>query len=257
VPSHFGKGYIVTGGASGIGAAVCRVLSDAGAAVAVLDRDEPGAQKVAASLTHGKAFPVDISDPEEVDRAFDVAVAFLKRLDGVAHVAAVDDPRAKASIARFRADGEPLDITSKLGDDQWRRMLAVNLDGTFYVNRAALRVLLPRRSGAIVNVASIAASTPAAGFPHYSASKAGVLGLSRSIALEVADRGIRVNVVAPGAVDTPMLARNPNRTSDSSIPLGRMAKPAELGHVIAFLLSDEASYITGETVHVNGGLAML
>jgi len=254
---HADKAYIVTGGASGIGAAVCRVLSDAGAAVAVLDRDEAGGQAVAASLARGKAFAVDISDPKEVDQAFDAATRFLNGLDGVAHVAAVDDPEAKAAIARFRAGGEPLDITSRLGDEQWRRMLAINLDGTFYVNRAALRVLLPRRRGAIVNVASIAASTPAAGFPHYSASKAGVLGLSRSIALEVADRGIRVNVVAPGAVDTPMLARNPNRTSDSSIPLGRLAQPAELGHVIAFLLSDEASYITGETVHVNGGLAML
>jgi 3-oxoacyl-[acyl-carrier protein] reductase len=250
-------GYIVTGGASGIGAAVCRVLSDAGAAVAVLDRDVAGAETVAASLKRGRAFPVDISDSRQVDQAFDAAVEFLGHLDGVAHVAAVDDPQAKAAIARFRADGEPLDITAQLSDDQWRRMLAVNLDGTFYVNRAALRALLPNRRGAIVNVASIAASTPAAGFPHYSASKAGVLGLSRSIALEVADRGIRVNVVAPGAVDTPMLARNPNRTSATSIPLGRMADPVELARVIAFLLSDQASYITGETVHVNGGLAML
>jgi 3-oxoacyl-[acyl-carrier protein] reductase len=255
--SHASKRYVVTGGASGIGAAVCRVLSDAGAAVAVLDRDVAGAEAVAASLARGQAFGADISDPKQVDWAFGAAVGFLGGLDGVAHVAAVDDPEAKMSIARFRAAGEPLDITAQLRDDQWRRMLAVNLDGTFYVNRAALRVLLPRRSGAIVNVASIAASTPAAGFPHYSASKAGVLGLSRSIALEVADRGVRVNVVAPGAVNTPMLARNPSRSDNSSIPLGRMAEPVELGHVIAFLLSDEASYVTGETVHVNGGLAML
>jgi 3-oxoacyl-[acyl-carrier protein] reductase len=155
-------------------------------------------------------------------------------------------------VAQAVIAGEPIDVTAWLTDEQWRRTMSVNLDGVFFCVRAALRVMLPRRSGSIVNIASAAGVNPVPGLPHYSASKAAVIALTRSVAKEVAGRGVRVNAIAPGGVDTPMAARTPAGVGPA-VPLGRLATPAEIAAAALFLATDESSYVTGETLNVNGG----
>jgi 3-oxoacyl-[acyl-carrier protein] reductase len=248
-----GKVVIVTGGASGIGASVCDRFSSEGGTVIVVDRDGDGAARKAASLKRATSICLDVSVVEQVDAAVNQVVADFGRLDALIHVAGIDDVDTKRSLAEHFAAGTPLDITSRLTDEQWRRMMSVNLDGTFYFLRAALRVMLAQQSGSIVNVASLAGVTSQAGLPHYSAAKAGVLGLTRAVAKEVADRGVRVNAIAPGAIDTPMLGRSPAALV-SAIPMKRLGLPEEIASIALFLATDESAYITGETINVNGGM---
>jgi len=207
---------------------------------------------VAASLARAEAVTLDVTDSAAVDAAFAGAVDRHGRLDVVVNSAGVDDPPVKAAVARAVAAGEPIDVTASLSDEQWRRTMSVNLDGVFYCVRAALRVMLPQGSGSIVNIASSAGVNPMPGIPHYSASKAAVIALTRSVAKEVAGRGVRVNAIAPGGVDTPMAARTPPGVGPT-IPLGRLATAAEIAAAALFLATSEASYVTGETLNVNGG----
>ena len=241
-----GRVAFVTGGGSGIGAAICARFASEGAAVIVADLDGEEAAAVAATVG-GRGVALDVTDSAAVD----VAIAGLDRLDVLVNSAGVDDPPVKAAVARAVAAGEPIDVTAWMTDEQWRRTLTVNLDGTFFCLRAALRPMLAAGSGSIVNIASAAGVNPVPGLPHYSASKAAVIALTRSVAKEVAGRGVRVNAVAPGAVDTPMSGRTPPGVGPS-IPLGRMATPAEIAAAALFLASDESSYVTGEILNVNG-----
>ncbi|WP_327241874.1 SDR family oxidoreductase [Streptomyces sp. NBC_01320] len=248
-----GKVAIVTGGASGIGAGICRRLSAEGASVAVLDRDLAGARAYAEGLARAIAVGVDISSVQEVDRAFQQVTLDLGPVDCVVNSAAIDDPAAKRLIGEQLSQGKPIDITRHLTDEQWRRLSSVNLEGTFNVVRAALREMLPRESGSIVTIASSAGVVGQPGLAHYSAAKAGVLGLTRAVAKEVAGRGVRVNAIAPGAIDTPMLSRAP-ASMVNAIPMGRLGRPDEIAGAALFLVSDDSSYITGETLNVNGGM---
>jgi 3-oxoacyl-[acyl-carrier protein] reductase len=243
---------LVTGGGSGIGAAICERFAGEGAIVVVADRDADGAAVVAASLARAEAVALDVTDSAAVDAVFAGAAARHGRLDVVVNSAGVDDPPVKAAVARAVAAGEPIDITAWLTDEQWRRTMSVNLDGVFYCVRAALRVMLPQGSGSIVNIASSAGVNPLPGIPHYSASKAAVIALTRSVAKEVAGRGVRVYAIAPGGVDTPMAARTPPGVGPA-IPLGRLATAAEVAAAALFLATSESSYITGETLNINGG----
>lgn len=250
---------IVTGGASGIGAAVARALDRAGASVAVLDRDGEGAASISLTLGDSIAIECDVTDPVAVAAAFAKATSRFGTIDAVAHIAGVDDPTAKLAIRNARNAGVPVLITPELTDDQWRRSLAINLDGAFYVTRSAMRCMVPRRRGAIVTMSSVAGISGVAGLPHYSAAKAGVIGLTRSLALEAAAFGIRVNTVAPGSVDTPMVRRGVPAAGAAAAPLstvsplGRIATAEEVADVVVFLLSDSARYVTGETINVSGG----
>lgn len=248
-----GKTAIVTGGASGIGAAVCDLLAAEGATVAIVDRNEEGVRTVAARVTGSVPYRVDVADSGEVDAMARDVIERFGRIDIVVIAHGVDDTDTKARLAEHFQDGTPLDVTSKLTDEQWHRMISVNLDGVFYCVRAALRSMIPRGSGSIVAISSVGGITGGSGMAHYSSSKAGVLGLIRSVAKEVADRGIRVNAIAPGTVQTPMFERSP-RNLGSPVPMQRTAAPHEIATAVLFLASEDASYVTGETLNVNGGM---
>jgi NAD(P)-dependent dehydrogenase (short-subunit alcohol dehydrogenase family) len=232
-----GKVALVTGGASGIGRATVELLR------------EHGVRVVAADITGGDGVePLDVTDEVAVDALVASVVDRYGRLDVAANVAGV--PGAYADIA---------DSSS----DDWRRTLAVNLDGVYFCLRAELRAMLASGSGAIVNVASSAARMGVPGQAAYSASKHGVLGLTKSAALEVARRGIRVNAVCPGTVRTPMLTGFVGGDEEllekmgRRSPMGRLGEPAEIAEAIAWLLSDAASFVTGNAISPDGGVAAI
>lgn len=252
-PEVDGEIALVTGAASGIGAATCRLLAARGALVAGLDVQPPGdwesLDATAMTLT------ADVSDPAAVGSAVEQVLAAHGRLDLVAHAAGVDDPQAKQLIAeQLGAVGE-LDVTSQLSDESWRRMIGINLDGAFHVLRAALVPMLAQRSGAIVGVGSDGGVDGVPGYAHYAAAKGGLHSLYRSVAREVASRGVRINVVAPGVVETAMSDRTPAAFEAWRVlpPVERYASAADIAEVIGFLLSPESRHVVGETVLVTGG----
>jgi NAD(P)-dependent dehydrogenase (short-subunit alcohol dehydrogenase family) len=228
---------IVTGTASGMGAATARLLTEAGATV------------LGADIAHTPAVALvgDVSDPRFCDAAVAQAVALHGRLDILVNAAGVI----------VRADAPATD------DDAWHRQMRVNVDGTFFMCRAAIRQMRRQGSGAIVNFGSIWGSAGAKGHVAYAAAKGAVHNLTRSLALDHAREGIRVNAVCPGEVDTPML-RGAGRAvpltdaqlaemADRVVPNGRLAQPDEIGRVVVFLCTDAASYMTGALVPVDGG----
>ncbi|NKY51671.1 SDR family NAD(P)-dependent oxidoreductase [Nocardia vermiculata] len=235
---------LITGGAGGIGAAAVRRLSAEGAAVAVLDRDVDAAQRLAADVDRTVAFEADVTRPESVDAAVSAAAQELGGLDGVLTC---------AGIAR---SGLPHEMSL----DDWYSVIDINLNGTFLAVRAALPHLLEADAASVVTIGSVAslisANTNTCG---YDASKSGVLGLTRSIAVGYADRGVRANCLCPGVVDTPLArrAREVEGVTSNAVaatPLGRRAEPEEMAGIIAFLLSAESSYMTGSVVTADGGL---
>ena len=250
-----GRTVLVTGAASGIGAAIARVLHEWGADVVGTDLNAEGLDASLADLSRARGVVMDVADPASVDAVIgDLAVPGL---DGVVHAAGVDDPVTKALVREQLASGQPLDVLTSLADTQWRRMMAVNLDGTFHVLRAALRVMRPRGAGSVVLIGSEAGAHGLAGSAHYGASKAGVHGLLRAVSQEAATYGVRVNGIAPGVIETPMSSRSAGFFGSSEekavAPVGRKGRPEEIANVAAFLVSDLASYVVGELVNVDGG----
>jgi 3-oxoacyl-[acyl-carrier protein] reductase len=262
---------VVTGAARGIGAAVAAAFDAEGAAVAMLDIDVEGARRRAADMRRGVAIACDVSDSDAVAEAFGRVADELGAVDVVVSNAGIPgSPEEMARLAGVlerhsteRVEGgaqpTPMEVTMNVTDEQWRRLLAVHLDGTFYVTRAALAVMVPRRRGAIVNMASICGVTGCLGAPAYSAAKAGIIGLTRAVAKEVAPHRVRVNAVAPGHIDT---AFNRSRSSKhrelvvAATPLARLGLPDEVADTVLFLASDEASFYVGAVLGPNGGLVM-
>lgn len=251
-----GKIAVVTGGGSGIGAATVREFARRGAEVVyAVDVSAEGAEKVASGVEGARALQLDVSDSAAVADAFAGIVAEHGRLDVVVHAAGVDDPISKAWMLEAAEQGEPVDVTSRLTDEMWRRVMSVNLDGTFHVLRESVRAMKGRGGGAIVTVGSSSAFDTLIGYPHYSASKAAVHAVSQSVAKEVLPFGIRVNTVAPGPVDTGMAARTPARVRAAmeAGPARGYASPEELADTILYLASPGAANLVGAVVLSNGG----
>ncbi|MEU3337736.1 SDR family NAD(P)-dependent oxidoreductase [Streptomyces sp. NPDC002144] len=250
-----GRVALVTGAGSGIGAAAARRLAAQGAPVLVVDIDGQAARAVAEELPRAHPLTVDVAEPAQVDAAFEEAVRRHGRLDVVVHAAGVDDPAAKEWIAEALHADRPPEVTARLGDEAWRRVMRVNLDGTFHVLRAAVRAMAPRRSGAVVTVGSSSAFDTLVGYPHYAASKAGAHALSQSVAKEAIAFGVRVNTVAPGPTETGMAARTPAALRQGFAD-GRVrpyATPEEIADVALFLASEEAANLVGAVLLANGG----
>jgi 3-oxoacyl-[acyl-carrier protein] reductase len=262
-----GRIAVVTGGGSGIGEAICHRLAADGARVAALDVRLDAARQTIAQIGAGLALHADVSDSTAVDDALTRVERDLGPIDilvnnagavGAAHLERVmpllETQRAEALSGGVQT---PLDALVRLSDDEWRRLLAVHLDGTFFCTRAAARLMAPRGTGVIVNMASVCGIEGCTGHPHYSAAKAGILGFTRAVAKELIVQGIRVNAVAPGHVDTSTLKGQldaSRQTIANQAPAGRLARPHEIAATVAFLASDDAAYYVGATLCPNGGL---
>lgn len=238
-----GNVTLVTGAGSGIGAATCAVLGGRGDAVACVDIDEESAGRTAAGLDRSIALAADVTDPGDVERAVAATVDRFGGIDGV------------VTCAGIEIGGDTLDFAA----DDFRRVLDVNLTGSFLTAQAAARKMREAgHGGAIVLIGSLNSQVALPSAAAYCASKGGVSMLGKSLALDLAPLGIRVNVIGPGVTDTPMSAAslaNPERSAEfmARIALRRPAEPAEIARVAAFLTSDDSSYMTGAFVPVDGG----
>ena len=240
-----GKSALVTGASGGIGAAVARALHAHGAAVALSGTREAPLEALAAELG-GRAhvLPCDLSDAGAVE-------ALPKR--AAEAMGAVDILVNNAGITRDN-------LFMRMSDDEWASVLDVNLSAAFRLCRGVLRPMMRARWGRIVNVGSIVGATGNPGQANYAAAKAGMAAMGKALAAEVASRGITVNTVAPGFIATPMtgkLSADQKAAIDARIPAGRMGTADEIAAAVVFLASPEAAYVTGATLHVNGGMAML
>ncbi|ARU06403.1 3-oxoacyl-ACP reductase [Comamonas serinivorans] len=236
-----GRVAVITGGASGIGAALARRLHGEGAQVLIADLNEAQGQALAGELGERARFQAtDVASQASVEALVATAVRTWGRLDMLFNNAGV------GNLSRIEA----------LAPADWQRVMAINLDGVFFGIRAALPVMQAQGGGAIVNTASASGLAADFGFAAYNAAKAAVINLTRTAALDNAARGIRVNAVCPGPVDTPILAGVSALRGDweARVPMQRFARPEEIAAVMAFLASDEASYLTGAAIPVDGGL---
>ena len=237
---------MVTGASQGIGRAVALALSCAGARVVIAARSAEKLQKLAEEIgAQGEAFAVqmDVGDAQGVKAGFRQAIERFGRLDILVN---------NAAIAR---DG----LAVRMKAEDWEAVLRIDLTGAHFCIQQALAVMLRQHSGRIINVTSVVAQSGNAGQANYIAAKAGLMGLTRAIATEVASRNITVNAVAPGFIVSPMTDPLPDKVKQelvARIPLGRMGRDAEVAAAVVFLASDEAAYITGHVLDVNGGMRM-
>ena len=242
-----GKKAIVTGGGRGIGKTIALSLARAGADVAVLEMDQAAADQTAEEIAgigaQSLAVSVDVSDFNQVQAEVNKILDLWERIDIVVN---------NAGITR---DG----LLMRMSENDWDAVLNVNLKGAFNLCRAVSRTMMKQRSGSLINIASIIGMMGNAGQVNYAASKGGLISLTKSLAREMAPRGVRVNAVAPGFIATAMTDKIPAELREkmiASIPLGRMGKPEDVARTVLFLASPDSGYITGQVLVVDGGMYM-
>ena len=262
---------LVTGGGSGIGHAICERFAAEGARVVVNDIRQEAAEATAKALGAGaRAIAADVADSRAVSAMFAALAREHGRLDVLVNNAGVafgpgDDRTATMRKSEARVmetiSGQGVqthwDITQNMSDEAWHHVIGVHLHGTFYCTREALKIMTRQGSGAIVNLSSVAALMGLETVPHYSAAKGGILAFTRAVAREVASRGIRVNAICPGYIDTPMTAGLSDlgrKVIVGRTPMGRVGEPREIAATALFLASDESSFTTGQWLSPNGGL---
>jgi 3-oxoacyl-[acyl-carrier protein] reductase len=240
-----GKTALVTGATGGIGEAIARALHSQGATIAISGTRLEKLDALAADLGgRVHALPCDLADKEAVEALVPNAEAAMEKLDIVVN---------NAGITR---DG----IFVRLRDEDWDAVIAVDLTAGFRIARAAARGMMRRRAGRIIGITSVVGVTGNAGQGNYAAAKAGMIGMSKALAHEVAVRGVTVNCIAPGFIETAMTSKLTDKQRElllSRVPAGRLGTPADVAALAVYLASDEAAYVTGQTFHVNGGMAMI
>jgi 3-oxoacyl-[acyl-carrier protein] reductase len=266
------KVALITGAGSGLGREMALAFAREGCAVGVNDvREEPAAavvREIAALGGTAAALVCDVSDSAAVRKMFAAHVSALHGLDilvnnaGIAHMEEHVKRNSEAMLQQVMTEGRStmsLEATKTMEDGHWRRTLSIHLDGTFYCTREALKIMEPNGSGCIINMASLAALTGIMGAPDYSAAKAGILGFTKSVAREVIGRGIRVNAIAPGYIDTPLLDVMPPLLKQMIVaqtPAGRLGTVGEVAATAVFLASEDASFFVGQALAPNGGIFM-
>ena len=242
-----GKIALVSGASRGIGKAISDYLGKQGATVIGTATTQSGADAISARFADarisGAGMCLDVADEASVD-------AVMK---------AIDDSYGPVGILVNNAGITRDNLLMRMKTDEWDSVINTNLTSIFRLSKACLRPMMKARTGRIINIASVVGASGNAGQTNYAAAKAGMFGFTKSLAQEVGSRGITVNAVAPGMIDTDMTRELPDSQRDAllaSIPLGRLGQPEEIAAVVAFLASDAGGYVTGETIHVNGGMYM-
>ncbi|MEX1259128.1 MAG: 3-oxoacyl-[acyl-carrier-protein] reductase [Gemmatimonadota bacterium] len=236
---------VVTGGSRGIGAAIARALAEGGARVAVLGRDLARAEEAAETLPGSGHLPLscDVSRSDEVNAA----------------VSQVEESLGGVTLLVNNAGITRDNILLRLKDEEWTEVLDVNLRGAFNMTRAVVRGMMKRRDGVVLNLTSVVGLTGNAGQANYAASKAGLIGFTKSVARELASRGVRCNAIAPGYIETDMTAALDEKQTGAlleRIPLGRLGTPEDVAGLVRFLAGPSARYITGQVITVDGGMVI-
>ncbi len=239
------KIVLVTGASRGIGFTIAQTLAERGAKVIGTATSQEGADKISSRLgNQGKGVLLNVTCTESIATALENIGAEFGEVDILVNNAGITEDN----------------LFMRMKDDEWHAVIDTNLNSVFRLSRAVIRGMMKKRAGRIITIGSVVGSLGNAGQTNYAAAKAGLVGFSKSLAREIASRGITVNVVAPGFIETDMtrsLSEAQRASMLDGIPAGRLGSSQEVANVVAFLASDEASYITGETLHVNGGMYMI
>ncbi|MDA0939020.1 MAG: 3-oxoacyl-[acyl-carrier-protein] reductase [Proteobacteria bacterium] len=242
--AFFKSSVLITGAAGGIGSAIVSLMHKGGAKIIAVGSNEDNLKVMSGHYNERfEYFRCDLLDASAANSVYDNAQEKFGDIDIVVCNAGVTSDA----------------LAVRMNEDQWNKVLQLNLHSTFLINRAAIKKMMLRRYGRIINISSIVASSGNVGQANYTAAKAGMIGMSKTLAIESASRGITVNCVSPGFIDTKMTADLPENIKKailSKIPLMRMGNAEEVAHAVSFLAAKESSYITGQNIHVNGGMLM-